>query len=378
MPRDRSAHHWRRLALAGLAALLLGGCVVGTQEDAATSSDEAFGVAGSTPANGTALVDVSTARVEVEFTTDLATSYSAFTAVSEQVAALLTLEDVTDEDAPLPVRYRMEYIVSLQTLRLTLEQPLVWAHVYRLTLDAMFSAYTGATLGSDVLVTFTAEPMAFDGEVFADRVVVYAPVLPTGEADGAGYFIPQAALGPPRGAKHVASLGFDKISLTEGGFLVLGFGDGTERRCIVNDDGTDFTVVENAAPFQGSSNVFTEAAYVEVSENGTDFHRFPATPPVDPADVGLPAAWSGFAGIHVYDPETSTGGDEFDLADVIVAAGLPADFQACYVKIVDAGAGVPDAAFPVLLISPDKGTGADIDAVLVPAGHSVAAPGLTD
>ena len=375
---------WRRLALAGLVALLLGGCVVGTQEGAAKKDPAVFGVAGSTPANGDAPVSVATTVVDVAFTTELATSYSAFTAVAEQLAALLTFDDVTKPGAPLPVRYSMEYMASRLTLRLTLAQPLRWAHDYRLKLDAMFSDSTGTTLGRDVSISFSAEPLAFDGQVFADRVVDYAPFLPAGESNGAGYFIADAALGPPRGGKHVVSLGFDQHGCTkdadentvctEGGFIVLGFGDGTQPVCIVDGAGVDFTVVENAAASQVTSGVFTEAAYVEVADADGEFFRFPATP-ADPADIAKPSAWSGFAGINVYDPAKGKLGDQFDLSDVIAAFSLPPSFQACYVKIVDAGAGVLDAGFPAPF-SKDKETGADIDAVLVTAGHSAPAPGL--
>jgi len=67
-----------------------------------------------------------------------------------------------------------------------------------------------------------------------------------------------SALGPANGT--------GVVSLGDGGTATLTF-----AAPITNGPGWDFAVFENG------SNTFLELAFVEVSSNGTDFHRFPAT-----------------------------------------------------------------------------------------------------
>ena len=215
----------------------------------------------------------------------------------------------------------------------------------------------------------------------ANRAVCYAPKLPSGETVGAGFYDAALALGLPGGSTDVASLGDDGTA--EGGALTLGFGvpgDASQRVCIV-DDGTaaaDFVVFENPFAFadtNGAAN-FTEAAYVEVSEDGSTFYRFAATAPPASASniaalVGDPANYSGVAGINTL----ADGGDVFDLGALIAQeAGLAAGFRACYVRLVDGGTALPDydAYGQYGTHSP---SGADIDAV--EALHYAAAAGLT-
>ena len=67
----------------------------------------------------------------------------------------------------------------------------------------------------------------------------------------------------------------------------------------------------------------------------------------------------------------SEGGDVFDLADAIAYHGLPADFQACYIRLTDGGTAIDDYGN---FQTDQFKSGADIDAV--GAFHYIAAPGL--
>jgi hypothetical protein len=103
-----------------------------------------------------------------------------------------------------------------------------------------------------------------------------------------------------------------------------------------------------------------------VSEDSVTWHAFPIA-----IDAGRPlidpARYTGFAGVI----PTAEGGDRIDLAAVIAAAGLPTDFQACYVRLTDAGTRYADYGNTQ---SDLWASGADIDAV--EALHSVANPAL--
>ena len=207
--------------------------------------------------------------------------------------------------------------------------------------------------------------------VFANRVVAYAPEM-TGVMGG--IFVEANILGAPDGTTEVTSLGYDPAAAPArpGGSITVGMGAQADPFCIVDGAGDDFVVTENVFALVDSSGDanFSEAAYVEVSEDNSTFFRFAAVfPAADAALVGKPAAYSGLAGINV-------DGDGFDLGGVISANGLPATFSACYVRIVDGGTEVPDYDSHGELAAPatQDGSGADIDAVQ--ALHAAAAPGL--
>ena len=154
-------------------------------------------------------------------------------------------------------------------------------------------------------------------------------------------FLPDNVIGPPAGNGEIAPQisPAELFSLGDGGYIILKLG-----RKVVDGDGPDFIVFENPF-FKGGNpdNVFIEAAVVDVSQDGTDWHRFPFDyEPNGENPWSNPDNFSGFAGINpVYancDPKKFTdpldtsksGGDLFDLADV----GL--DWIA-YVKIIDTG-----------------------------------------
>lgn len=141
---------------------------------------------------------------------------------------------------------------------------------------------------------------------------------------------PDFAIGPATGNEfHVVSLGdLDKAAIAAGkapGTITMTF-----DAPIKNFDGADFVVFENSlASLDGG--VFAELAYVEASDDGVTFHRFPSIS-LTPAPVGLlgtinPTDVYGLAGKHINSGGNSWG-TPFDLADV----GLE---HATHIRIVD-------------------------------------------
>ena len=101
-----------------------------------------------------------------------------------------------------------------------------------------------------------------------------------------------------------------------------------------------------------------------MSQDANTWYLFP--PAEDTARSLLdPARYTNLAGVT----PTAEGGDRFDLATI---PGLPAGFQACYVRLTDGGTRWADYGNTQsdLVLS-----GADIDAVQ--ALHAAAASGLT-
>lgn len=106
---------------------------------------------------------------------------------------------------------------------------------------------------------------------WATSVVEFHPgpqnvAKPSGPSATAGN--PQAVLGP------MNSPGHGLVSLGDGGWITLGF-----DRPIADGAGADFAVFENgflSGP-SGSPLAYLELAFVEVSTDGANFFRFPAT-----------------------------------------------------------------------------------------------------
>ena len=187
-----------------------------------------------------------------------------------------------------------------------------------------------------------------------------------------GLSLPGVVLGVPRGGSEF-SQSLDVLALGTGGSLTLGFLDNV----IVDRPGNDFRIFENV--FRNSpTRLFREAAYVEASQDGITFHRFPviyadgtpataadlqATPTFDSTGLlGLAGLTPGFShpdnGI---DPRSmEAGGDAFDLA----AIGLK---EARYIRIVDAAETINDEGNHFPIVGQGQ-AGADIDAVI--AVHS--------
>lgn len=147
---------------------------------------------------------------------------------------------------------------------------------------------------------------------------------------GAGYgqaCYPDNILGPPDPAATPTSPSFGEenlLTLGEDGWVVIEFTD----NIVVNGEGVDFTVFENV--LDTGSGYFRECAFVEVSQDGEQWHMFPwSASTLD----GLAGVWPT-TGEDPTDPDLS-GGDQFDLED------LDLDWIR-FVRLTDCGDAVPD------------------------------------
>jgi len=188
--------------------------------------------------------------------------------------------------------------------------------------------------GDSVLATYGfgdgAQDMAilepiYESDPWADAVVSFTPGDPW---SGFGYnYFPDNVLGPPDPDPTINEYNPSNnpqeiLSLGHGGEIVLEFTDNK----IVDGEGPDFTVFENAFYYFGTVEPFIEAAIVSVSQDGINFVTFP----YDTTTMsGLAGVTPTMDNLHPTDPEVS-GGDHFDLADV----GLP---WARFVKLTDLG-----------------------------------------
>jgi len=191
-------------------------------------------------------------------------------------------------------------------------------------------------------------------------------IVDINKGSGGGIFTQANILGGPQGAGFDAG-SLEVLSLGEAGDVTLGF-----DVVITDGPGADFTVFENGFAV-GSSAVFAEIVYVEVSTDGLNFARFA------PSYVGSGSAMGSFAGlagglpvlanvvtnsISPFDPVVS-GGEAFDLADLVtvpeVTLGLVDLAAIHFVRLVDVGAADVDANGMLL----GGNGGADIDAVTV-------------
>jgi uncharacterized protein (TIGR03382 family) len=143
---------------------------------------------------------------------------------------------------------------------------------------------------------------------------------------------PTASFGAPEYVLGPATADvYDVVSLGDGGQITLYFAAG-----IPNRPGDDFAVFENG--FYAPGGLFGELAFVEVSSNGTDFARFPATclNPSRVPDGGVidPTDYHNLAGKHPIDRGTG-----FDLGELaghpLVAAGKLDLTRVAWVRLVD-------------------------------------------
>ena len=206
---------------------------------------------------------------------------------------------------------------------------------------------------------------------FATQIVSYV------QGSGSGIFDTSNLLGGPIGGG--LSLGsVDVLTLGGGGEVTVGF-DVT----LTDGPGADFSVFENGFVVTGTSDVFAEVAFVEVSTDGLTFARFPTSYAGSGTAMGAYRGLSGgmpvLADVTVdpaspFDPVTS-GGEAFDLADL---AGDPdvlsgsVDLSAIhYVRLVDVEGAVPDdGGTPIV----DSGA-ADFDAIAVLNSVESSSPG---
>ena len=206
---------------------------------------------------------------------------------------------------------------------------------------------------------------------YGGKVIFYSIGISGGYGEK---YLPGNVLGPPRGGSTPQSSPEQLLSLGNGGSITLEFAD-----YVTDGPGVDFIVFEN--PVKSDSSVFTEAAFVEVSQDGKNFVRFPSIFNADgEGGTGNPANYINLAGVHpVYaNPPTISatnpavaGGDQFDLKDV----GLK---WIRYVRIIDTGYNSVDSRGNLIddagnhfACAPDK-CGFDLDAIsIVHRGHMV-------
>jgi len=177
---------------------------------------------------------------------------------------------------------------------------------------------------------------------FVTRVVSFTP------GAGAGFgadAMPGIVQGPPVGAGDFRG-GTDVVSLGEGGEIVVGFDVD-----IVDGDGDDFTVFENAFQVAGTERYWEELGEVSVSEDGARWVTFTCDARGMRPHRGC-AGWTSVqasptSGRCASDPRAS-GGDGFDLR----AVGLR---RARFVRVRDLR--TQDRT--------DPATGFDLDAVAV-------------
>lgn len=240
-----------------------------------------------------------------------------------------------------------------------------------------------ASVVKDGQTVSCTRPFQTEGDPYADSVTSYT-IGPNGGYPGTS-FLPGVVIGPPKGTGLFQG-GLDVFSLGFGGVMVLRF----DNNVIVDGDGADFTVFENAfLAFNGATltieRPFADPAIVSVSQNGTTWYPFPCQLTTNPpAGIFYP----GCAGVYpvlsnANNPSTphasiptqgdigdliglplipapqpgGAGGDSFDLATV----GLS---WARYVRVQDANYVTGDPYGP-------NNAGADIDALT--AIHSVPA-----
>ncbi len=212
---------------------------------------------------------------------------------------------------------------------------------------------------------YIGNSVVYCNDPFADKASVTFGEL---NVEGTPTTQPENLIGPPSGQGGAGgSLGI--CSLGYGGVATLEFTDNV----ILNGEGTDFTVFENAfyaggeCDWEGKTQraTWNETASIEVSQDGVVWHRFPVDYRPDNITCGPepwmnPSSYTGlggnypvfagveqdgtlFANIDPTDPETA-GGDPFDLD----AIGL----EWCrFVRITDTG----DPDYPSSHMTDDNG-----------------------
>jgi hypothetical protein len=186
-----------------------------------------------------------------------------------------------------------------------------------------------------------ASPATPPAAVFADRVIGYQPVGAQGWLAAGN---PALAIGAPGGPLDTVPLGFDPNSAaTPGGSIVLGLGFAGTPYCITDGAGADFVVFSSSVPWVDpldGAGTWNQVMTVEVSNDGAIWYKFLyqvdlSKPLVRPARYQLLAGVNATVGTGA----GAQGGDAFDLADIQF---LPSNFEACYVRITDAGTVVQD------------------------------------
>ena len=172
---------------------------------------------------------------------------------------------------------------------------------------------------------------------------------------------PDLALGFPDGADQALRLG-------HGGSIVLVFGDGQTPYCIPNGPGPDFVVYSNsthdASVLPGLSGAVTQIITVEVSQNASGWIRVPHSYNPLVSDLSDPTRYGpGLAGITPIEGTgaDAAGGDQIDMD----SDAIPTGFEACYVRLTDAGDNIPDVGNTLEGTAADPASGASgVDALV--------------
>lgn len=121
------------------------------------------------------------------------------------------------------------------------------------------------------------------------------------------------------------------VSLGDGGQITLSF-----DKPITNGDGADFAVFENGFYVSGTSLVFAELGYVEVSSDGQNFVRFPSVSLTQTQTQT--GAFAGTDPTKVHNLAGQFGGGEgapFDLSDVGGLSSLVDVNHITAVRVID-------------------------------------------
>ncbi len=200
-----------------------------------------------------------------------------------------------------------------------------------------------------VLLCMMADPWADNSPA-----VEYGP--------GAGYgqsFYPDNILGPPDPAATPTSPSFGEnnlLTLGSDGWVVLEFTDNS----IINEPGPDFTVFENV--MDSGSGYFQECAFVDVSQDGQYWIRFPWDETTLEGLAGLLPT----TGQDPLNPEIS-GGDQFDLEEL----GLE---WVRFVRLTDCGDSVSDGGLFDLDAVAAVNSSTGIEENTLPATLSITSP----
>ena len=230
---------------------------------------------------------------------------------------------------------------------------------------ALLAACSAAGSGGPVVPAEHGDGVPLGSPLIASWATALGPGGYLAGAEADSLTDPDRAIGPASGSST------DVVVLGRGGNITVEFG-----RTVADGEGADIAVWENGFFVAGSSLLFAELAFVEVSSDGLTFARFPtSTTQNSPVgDGGLdPSLYAGFAGLH-----PAGTGTAFDLSrlagDPRVASGA-VDLSAIrYVKIVDVVGGsdngdvqdVDDTGNPIYDPYPTTGTaGFDLDGVAI-------------
>jgi hypothetical protein len=143
-----------------------------------------------------------------------------------------------------------------------------------------------------------------------DTVFQFTPG--TGQSGGqTGEYFPENIFGPPTfkaGPDSPVNTPYEILSIGKGGEIIVGF----KGRALIDLEGPDFTIFENAFENAATGGIFAEPAKIAVSKDGIDYVEFP----FDSATLeGLAGITPTIGNADPFNPESS-GGDSFDLSEL--------------------------------------------------------------